>query len=193
MIFVCLETDRLPFTNRSARVVAIDTHNLRDPQSLRPTLSEWVVIVMLLLQLLIGPLDWTRKIETTSSRKKIYSAKSRTMKTCLDHDSIRMLILASVQIWLRLGPDPDRGPPIEYPWSRSMNLSSTKLHTASFLTNAVPMHGSTQKWTRALGCFAQKHCYASHLLWPSSIRPPSLKETVLKMMTWSLLTIVVVV
>ena len=52
-----------------------------------------------------------------------------------------------------------------------MNLSSTKLHTASFLTNAVPLHGSTQKWTRALGCFAQKHCYASHLLCPSSIRP----------------------
>ena len=52
-----------------------------------------------------------------------------------------------------------------------MNLSSTKLHTASFLTNAVPMHGSTQKWSRALGCFAQKHCYASHLLCPSSIRP----------------------
>ena len=31
-----------------------DTHNLRDPQISRPTLSEWVVIVMLLLQLLIG-------------------------------------------------------------------------------------------------------------------------------------------
>src|SRR4029434_2947649 len=47
------------------------THRAR-----RPTLSECVVIVMLLLQLLIGPLDWTRKIETTSSKKKIYSAKS---------------------------------------------------------------------------------------------------------------------
>src|SRR4029434_9409849 len=67
---------KLPFTNRSARVVAIDTHNLRDPQSSWPTLSERVVIVMLLLQLLIGPLDWTRKIETTYNRKKIYSAKS---------------------------------------------------------------------------------------------------------------------
>src|SRR4029434_3290280 len=31
---------RVSFTNRSARVVAIDTHNLRDPQSSRPTLSE---------------------------------------------------------------------------------------------------------------------------------------------------------
>ena len=27
---------------------------------------------VVILQLLIGPLDWTRKIETTSSRKKIY-------------------------------------------------------------------------------------------------------------------------
>src|SRR4029434_9463996 len=35
-----------------------------------------------------------------------------------------MLILASVQILLRLGPDPDRGPPIEYPWYRgSLSLS----------------------------------------------------------------------
>src|SRR4029434_10249174 len=31
---------KLPFTNLSARVVAIDTHNLRDPQSSWPTLSE---------------------------------------------------------------------------------------------------------------------------------------------------------
>ena len=60
-----------------------DTHNLRDPQISRPTLSEWVVIVMLLLQLLIGPLDWTRKIETTSCRDKIYSANSRTNKNSL--------------------------------------------------------------------------------------------------------------
>src|SRR4029434_6655912 len=67
----------------SARVVAIDTHNLRDRQSLRPTLSEGVVIVMLLLQLLIGPLDWTRKIETTSNRKTIYSTKSRNSKNSL--------------------------------------------------------------------------------------------------------------
>src|SRR4029434_3285256 len=44
---------------------------------------ERVVIVMLLLQLLIGPLAWTRKIETTSSRKKIYSAESRTNENSL--------------------------------------------------------------------------------------------------------------
>src|SRR4029434_2831269 len=56
---------------------------------------------MLLLPLLIGPLDWTRKMETTL--EKIYIARSHApMKT-------------SVQIDLRLAPDPDRGPPIEYP------------------------------------------------------------------------------
>ena len=31
-----------------------------------------------------------------------------------------MLILASVQIWLHLGPDPDRSPPIEYPCPKSI-------------------------------------------------------------------------
>src|SRR4029434_721138 len=31
---------KLPFTNLSAHVVAIDTQNLRDPQSSQPTLSE---------------------------------------------------------------------------------------------------------------------------------------------------------
>ena len=37
---------------------------------------------MLLLQLLIGPLDWTRKIETTPNREKKYIARNHaTMKT----------------------------------------------------------------------------------------------------------------
>src|SRR4029434_2302135 len=31
---------KIPFTNLSARVVAIGTHNLRDPQSSQPTLSD---------------------------------------------------------------------------------------------------------------------------------------------------------
>src|SRR4029434_11199977 len=76
---------KIPFTYLSAGIVAIDTHNLRDPQSSRPTLSKCVSCHsdVVILQLLIGPLDWTRKIETTSSWKNIYSAKSHTNENSL--------------------------------------------------------------------------------------------------------------
>src|SRR4029434_9688354 len=39
--FSCAEK-KIPFTNLSACIVAIDTHNLRDPQSSQPTLSKCV-------------------------------------------------------------------------------------------------------------------------------------------------------
>src|SRR4029434_1614007 len=60
---------------------------------------------MLLLLLLIGPLDWTRKIETTSNRKKIYIAKSRNNENSLGSWLNEKNILASVQfdcVWVRI-------------------------------------------------------------------------------------------
>ena len=80
MIFVCWETDTV---HKSICPRCCHWHTQPAwPTELAANI-EWVVIVMLLLQLLIGPLDWTRKIETTSNRKKIYSTKSRNNENSL--------------------------------------------------------------------------------------------------------------
>src|SRR4029434_5534662 len=67
------------------------------------------------------------------------------MKTRLGHDSIRMLILASVQILLRLGPDPDRSPPIEYPCYRICKYTHTHTHTHTHRTSmTLTLHSYVQ-------------------------------------------------
>src|SRR4029434_9971650 len=100
----------------------------------------------MLIQLLIGPLDWTRKIEKPHRVGKKYIARNHApMKTRLDHDSIIMLILASVQIVLRLGPDPDRGPPIEYPCVRLSQGPNRRPGCKKYL-DLFPSTENTQKF-----------------------------------------------